>query len=226
MMDIESKFNVEEEKEEPKKEEEGEWEEVKKGGKRMKQVNDISNFKTSMLGSVFEGIIKVDVLEKGNSLSKCQIEPFFVLSLNVDGNTIEDMFQQYFMKRRIEDTSSSNQSYFEKIPPILVIHVKGFYYDKKTFHIVKINRPLIFGQTLTIKKEYFTPSLQNTNHSYELVGFIVHKGLKASEGHYICYCKDPVKKSWYYLDDTKVYQVGESSLTTLRPYVMFYRKQI
>ena len=29
-----------------------------------------------------------------------------------------------------------------------------------------------------------------------------------------------------YLDDTKVYQVGESSLTTLRPYVMFYRKQI
>ena len=118
MMDIESKYNVEEEKEEPKKEEEGEWEEVKKGGKRMKQVNDISNFKTSMLGSVFEGIIKVDVLEKGNSLSKCQIEPFFVLSLNVDGNTIEDMFQQYFMKRRIEDTSSSNQSYFEKIPPM------------------------------------------------------------------------------------------------------------
>ena len=87
MMDIESKYNVEEEKKKKKKEEEGEWEEVKKGGKRMKQVNDISNFKTSMLGSVFEGIIKVDVLEKGNSLSKCQIEPFFVLSLNVDGNT-------------------------------------------------------------------------------------------------------------------------------------------
>ena len=90
-MIIEEKYKIENtnNQEEDKKDGEGEWEEVKKGGKRMKQVNTISNFKTSVLGTVFEGIIKQDIQEKGNSLSKCQIEPFFVLSLNLDGSSVD-----------------------------------------------------------------------------------------------------------------------------------------
>ena len=69
-MIIEEKYKIENtnNQEEDKKDGEGEWEEVKKGGKRMKQINTISNFKTSMLGTVFEGIIKQDRQEKGNSL--------------------------------------------------------------------------------------------------------------------------------------------------------------
>ena len=56
---------------------EGEWEEVKKGGKTMKQINSIDNFETSILGEVFQGIIKQDIIQKGKSSSNCQIEPFF-----------------------------------------------------------------------------------------------------------------------------------------------------
>ena len=96
--------------EEDKKDGEGEWEEVKKGGKRMKQVNTISNFKTSVLGTVFEGIIKQDIQEKGNSLSKCQIEPFFVLSLNLDGSSVDGVFQEYFSKKKIEGSSNNGSN--------------------------------------------------------------------------------------------------------------------
>ena len=53
----------EEQKEEPQDdEEEDEWEEVKKGGKTMKQTNSIKNFKTSILGEVFQGILKQDIM--------------------------------------------------------------------------------------------------------------------------------------------------------------------
>ena len=233
MMIIEEKYKIENtnNQEEDKKDGEGEWEEVKKGGKRMKQVNTISNFKTSVLGTVFEGIIKQDIQEKGNSLSKCQIEPFFVLSLNLDGSSVDGVFQEYFSKKKIEGSSNNGsndkyiQSFFEKLPKILVVHIKGFYYDKKTFNIVKINKPIIFKQELLIKKEFFSPSLQLENYNYELIGFIVHKGSKATEGHYICYCKDIKTNTWYYLDDKKVIQIGANYLTNIRPYVLFYKKK-
>ena len=80
--------------------EEGEWEEVKKGGKRMKQVNSISNFETSELGKVFQGIIKQDISEKGKSVSNCQIEPFFILGLNVESKTLNGMLDIFFFKKK------------------------------------------------------------------------------------------------------------------------------
>jgi len=43
----------------------------------MKQINSIKNFKTSILGEVFQGILKQDIIQKGSSVSNCQIEPFF-----------------------------------------------------------------------------------------------------------------------------------------------------
>ena len=52
---------------------EGEWEEVKKDGKTMKQTNSLSSFHTSILGEVFQGILKQDITQKGKSSSNCQI---------------------------------------------------------------------------------------------------------------------------------------------------------
>ena len=203
---------------------EGEWEEVKKGGKRMKQINSIEHFEISELGKIFQGIIKQDISEKGKSISNCQIEPFFILGLNVESKTLNGMLDIFFSRKKIEDSEKYTQTFIEKLPNILIIRVKGFYYDKKIFQIIKIRDPLIFDEVLDIKKSYFSPFLQNENFKYELIGLIVHKGNQANEGHYICYCKDNETKNWYYLDDSKVISVGNETIHNLRPYVMFFRK--
>ena len=183
---------------------EGEWEEVKKGGKTMKQINSIENFETSILGEVFQGIIKQDIIQKGKSSSNCQIEPFFTLHLDNDEASIESMM--------------------EKCPSIFIVNAKGFYYDKKYQKIVKIKKELIFGEKLIFKKEYLSPHLRNKNINYELIGIVVHKGNLATEGHYICYCKDNKDKTWFYLDDNKVIKVPEDVIHKIRPYILFYKK--
>ena len=90
--------------------------------------------------------------------------------------------------------------------------------------IVKIKKELIFGEKLIIKKDYMSPYLRNKNIEYDLIGIVVHKGNLATEGHYICYCKDNKDKTWFYLDDNKVIKVCEDLLHKLRPYILFYKK--
>ena len=241
LLNIENKFqinnntsdtnehNINIEKEEPKEnkieDKEDEWEEVKKGGKTMKQTNSIKNFKTSILGEVFQGIIKQDIIQKGSSQSNCQIEPFFTLHLDNDEPSIENMFEKFFKKKQIEDSGDKYiQSFLEKCPNIFIVNAKGFFYDKKNKMIVKIKKELIFGEKLILKKEYVSPYLRNKNIEYELIGIVVHKGNLATEGHYICYCKDNKDKKWFYLDDNKVIKVSEDLLHKIRPYILFYKK--
>ena len=218
-----SKDNIDEKK--ISNDDEGEWEEVKKGGKTMKQTNSIKNFKTSILGEVFQGILKQDIIQKGNSTSNCQIEPFFSLHLDNEEPTIEKMFEKFFKKKTIEDSGDKYiQSFLEKCPNIFIVNAKGFFYDKKNQTIIKIKKELIFGAKLIINKDYVSPYLRNKNIEYELIGIVVHKGNLATEGHYICYCKDNKDKTWFYLDDNKVIKVSEDLLHKLRPYILFYKK--
>lgn len=145
--------------------EESEWEEVKKGGKRMKQVNTVESFQTSIIGKLFQGILKHEIESKGKSLSKCNIEPFFVLSLDFGENSIESCFTKFFSKRRIDTNDSANtifqRSYIEKLPNLFIVHLKAFYYDKNAKKIVKINKEIEYGENLKIPQEYFSPSMQS-----------------------------------------------------------------
>ena len=220
-----SKDNIKVDEKKISNDDEGEWEEVKKGGKTMKQTNSIKNFKTSILGEVFQGILKQDIIQKGNSTSNCQIEPFFSLHLDNEEPTIEKMFEKFFKKKTIEDSGDKYiQSFLEKCPNIFIVNAKGFFYDKKNQTIIKIKKELIFGAKLIINKDYVSPYLRNKNIEYELIGIVVHKGNLATEGHYICYCKDNKYKTWFYLDDNKVIKVSEDLLHKLRPYILFYKK--
>ena len=217
LVDLEKNNNIEE----------GEWEEVKKDGKTMKQTNSLKSFKTSILGEVFQGTIKQDIIKKGTSTSNCQIEPFFTLHLDNDEPTIENMFDKFFKKKYIEGSGDKNiQTFMEKCPNIFIVNAKGFYYDKNRQTIVKIKNDLIFQEELIIKKDYISPCLKEKNIIYELIGIVVHKGNLATEGHYICYCKNIKDKTWSYLDDYKVIKVSEDCIHKLRPYLFFYRKNI
>ena len=220
-----SKDNIKVDEKKISNDDEGEWEEVKKGGKTMKQTNSIKNFKTSILGEVFQGILKQDIIQKGNSTSNCQIEPFFSLHLDNEEPTIEKMFEKFFKKKTIEDSGDKYiQSFLEKCPNIFIVNAKGFFYDKKNQTIIKIKKELIFGEKLIVNKDYVSPYLRNKNIEYELIDIVVHKGNLATEGHYICYCKDNKDKTWFYLDDNKVIKVSEDLLHKLRPYILFYKK--
>jgi len=66
----------------------------------MVQVNKEEQFKTSIIGDIFQGILKHELESKGKSLSKCKIEPFFILSLDYGEDSIENCFEKYFTKKK------------------------------------------------------------------------------------------------------------------------------
>jgi ubiquitin C-terminal hydrolase len=153
--------------------EETEWEEVKKGGKRMKQVNTVNSFQISIIGNIFQGILKHELESKGNSLSKCNIEPFFVLSLDFGEDSLISCFEKFFERRRIEHEIAPifQKSYIEKLPKILIVHLKAFYFDKNTKRIVKINKEIKYDSKIKIDKKLVSPGMQNVykNCEYELI---------------------------------------------------------
>jgi len=159
--------------------EETEWEEVKKGGKRMKQVNSVDSFQISIIGNIFQGILKHELESKGNSLSKCNIEPFFVLSLDYGEDSLISCFEKFFSRRKIEHDVAPifQKSYIEKLPKLLIVHLKAFYFDKNTKKIVKINKEIKYDPVLKIDKNFVTPSMQNKykNCEYELISGIFYK---------------------------------------------------
>ena len=204
---------------------ENEWLEVKKNNKTMKQTNSISNFTTTILSDVFQGILKHDISSKGHSISNAQIEPFFTLNLDNNEKNLNKMLENFFSKKHIENSDKNTQTFLEKIPNILIIKIKGFYYDKKLLMPIKIKEPLIYNSYLKIDKKFFSPSLQKFDYEYELFSVIIHKGKLATEGHYICYCKDIKKNNWVYIDDNNVMNVNEENLYVFRPYILFFRKK-
>jgi ubiquitin C-terminal hydrolase len=128
----------------------------------MKQTNTADSFDTSIIGHIFQGILKHEIDSKGKSLSKCNIEPFFVLSLDFGENSIESCFKKFFQKRKIEGDSGgdiiSQKSYIDKLPQVLIVHLKAFYYDKELKKIMKINKQIDYGTTLTISEDFLSPS--------------------------------------------------------------------
>ena len=45
---------------------------------------------------------------------------------------------------------ASQQFLIESLPPILVLHLKRFYYDTKVFNVVKLRKQIDFGPELVI----------------------------------------------------------------------------
>lgn len=157
-------------------EEKEEWAEVKKNGKGMKLQNTEASFDISLIGKIFEGILKHDLETKGKGTSKCLVEPFFVLSLDLADYSLDNCFSAFFSRKKVENITNPENSFYqkayvEKLPKILIVHAKGFYYDKTAQRVVKVNKELEYDFTLKIKKEYFSPSVYSKykENEYDLV---------------------------------------------------------
>ncbi|KAJ7178307.1 hypothetical protein C8R46DRAFT_1076315 [Mycena filopes] len=73
------------------------------------------------------------------------------------------------------------------LPPVLVLHVKRFYYDTAVGGVVKVGKRVEFGAELDIGSDVMTPAAaggRKAHVRYKLFGVIYHHGASASGGHY------------------------------------------
>ena len=115
------------------------------------------------------------------------------------------------------NTNCSMQTFLAAGPEILILLLnrgKGKEFDVKIDFYEEIN---LFNYI-----EY-----NETGYKYKLIGVISHIGESGMGGHFIAYCRDPIKNEWNKFNDaivTKVVDFQNEVINFAMPYLLFYQK--
>ena len=148
---------------------------------------------------------------------------------------IEDCFK-YYIKENIMDGDNtmycqqckSNQIFkmttkIETFPEVLIIILNrgmGLQYDVKITFQEMINLQKFLANQNNEEKDKIT--------QYDLIGVISHLGESSDAGHFIAFCRDPIKREkWYKYNDSFVDEVKDFTKEVVdfgMPYLLFYQK--
>ncbi|CAD8057110.1 unnamed protein product [Paramecium sonneborni] len=153
---------------------------------------------------------------KNQSLAFDNFQDLSLAFPNISGNqiTLEDMLKYYLSEENInqytcgkcrQQRKCTRQLEIWRLPDILVIHLKRFYYKgpmKK-----KINIEIKFGAKLDLAQLIVNSTDKSTlNCQYNLYGIVKHYG-DLNFGHYFAECKHPFTQKWYQLNDSSVSEI-------------------
>ncbi|KAJ7441669.1 hypothetical protein B0H11DRAFT_1749599 [Mycena galericulata] len=130
---------------------------------------------------------------------------------------------------------ASQQVLIDALPPVLILHVKRFYYDKEVAGVVKVGKRVGFGPELEVGADVMSGSARKAVR-YKLFGAIYHHGVSAAGGHYTLDVLHPTRfgagrEGWVRIDDELVSDVrpddvfGAGGTDDARcAYLLFYRR--
>ena len=111
-------------------------------------------------------------------------------------------------KQLYDNKESERRTIITELPPILILQLKRFDYDRSICRRVKIKKKLQIPLVLDI-----SPLVSDGVNApkYNLNGLIVHRGTSADGGHYVGYTKYDEEK-WIYFNDEEVTLVGINNM--------------
>ncbi|RZF49095.1 hypothetical protein LSTR_LSTR008381 [Laodelphax striatellus] len=132
-------------------------------------------------------------------------------------------------------TNSTKRLLISKPPPILILHLKRFQVQMRSFR--KLSCHVTFPLVLDIAP-FCSKSCENllekgqTQLLYSLYGVVEHSGTLHG-GHYVAYVKvregeqkpnQPREGSWYFISDSRVSPVKEEAVLRTQAYLLFYER--
>ena len=214
---------------------ENEWEEVITKRNRSAVTRRADTSKT-LISKIFRGELCTSVFRPGQKLSISH-EPFFCLPLAVQPEpywSVEDALYALTNKENFAGSdnlqSASRQQAIEVLPPILILHLKRFVFDKMGGS-KKIDKRMDFRSDLVIAKELLSKTSKKytlAQRTYKLFAVVSHHGEKSTGGHYTADVFHIGMSSWLRIDDQKIYSVHHGEVTRQNsnrtPYLLFYRR--
>ncbi|CAO3693781.1 hypothetical protein G6F70_001706 [Rhizopus microsporus] len=216
--------NVLKERQEKKMEEEvvgkGEgWLEV--GAKNKTSNLRATGFEESPISKIFGGKVR-SVLRCPGAKDSINLEPFQSLPLDIQPenvHSVEDAIANMTLPEIMHDYTSpkgikveaTKQVYFERLPAVLILHMKRFVFDN-VGGVQKLSKRVTYGSKLVINPEWMVPVLRpNESVTYKLFGIVYHHGSSAGGGHYTCDIKRR-NGEWLHIDDTTITPVSEKDV--------------
>ena len=157
-----------------------------------------------------------------------RLEPFFDLSLDIPEESCSlSQLLKHFCKVELLNGSNkffcdSCRTYQEaekrlkinKLPRVLVVHLKRFKYNEALGGHVKLQNRVSFPPNFKLAHNASSPKADNKEVTYNLNSVIVHVGKDPSHGHYIGVVKNSSNR-WFVCDDNIVEAIKESDLEHL-----------
>ncbi|KAE8225735.1 hypothetical protein CF319_g1566 [Tilletia indica] len=174
----------------------------------------------SPITRIFGGKLR-SVLRVPGAKDSATLEPYQALQLVIDEphvHTIEDALLNLTTPECLSDLAGPRGTkvdgtktvFVETLPPVLVVHLKRFYYDE-VGGVGKIMKKVGYGTTLEIRDDVLSPTRRGggvkTKRRYKLFGVVYHHGRYATGGHYTVDVLRQDGGEWIHIDDTVYYHV-------------------
>ncbi|XP_019490742.1 PREDICTED: ubiquitin carboxyl-terminal hydrolase 10 [Hipposideros armiger] len=228
-----------EEQEEPGEGSEDEWEQV--GPRNKTSVTRQADFVQTPITGIFGGHIR-SVVYQQSSKESATLQPFFTLQLDIQSDkirTVQDALESLVARESVQgyttktkqEVEISRRVTLEKLPPVLVLHLKRFVYEK-TGGCQKLIKNIEYPVDLEISKELLSPGVKNKNfkchRTYRLFAVVYHHGSSATGGHYTTDVFQIGLNGWLRIDDQTVkvinqYQVVKPTADRTA-YLLYYRR--
>ncbi|XP_062968397.1 ubiquitin carboxyl-terminal hydrolase 10 [Cynocephalus volans] len=229
----------EEEQEEQGEGSEDEWEQV--GPRNKTSVTRQADFVQTPITGIFGGHIR-SVVYQQSSKESATLQPFFTLQLDIQSDkirTVQDALESLVARESVQgyttktkqEVEISRRVTLEKLPPVLVLHLKRFVYEK-TGGCQKLIKNIEYPVDLEISKELLSPGVKNKNfkchRTYRLFAVVYHHGNSATGGHYTTDVFQIGLNGWLRIDDQTVkvinqYQVVKPTAERTA-YLLYYRR--
>uniref|UniRef100_A0AC11BDX9 Ubiquitin specific peptidase 10 n=1 Tax=Ovis aries TaxID=9940 RepID=A0AC11BDX9_SHEEP len=160
----------EDEQEEPGEGSEDEWEQV--GPRNKTSVTRQADFVQTPITGIFGGHIR-SVVYQQSSKESATLQPFFTLQLDIQSDkirTVQDALESLVARESVQgyttktkqEVEISRRVTLEKLPPVLVLHLKRFVYEK-TGGCQKLIKNIEYPVDLEISKELLSPGVKSKN---------------------------------------------------------------
>lgn len=157
----------------------------------------------------------IESLEEQYEYNRKNKEPFFVISVPIkDKHNITEALDEFCCEEKFVEGDKifsdehntkiavSKKMRFNSLPPTLILNLKRFEYDMKTFTRFKLNDFFEFSDEINLEKWlYHENQNQGNSTQYRLKGVLIHSG-SAEAGHYYSYIR--IKDQWIEFNDTGV----------------------
>ncbi|XP_051057540.1 ubiquitin carboxyl-terminal hydrolase 10 isoform X2 [Phodopus roborovskii] len=218
---------------------EDEWEQV--GPRNKTSVTRQADFVQTPITGIFGGHIR-SVVYQQSSKESATLQPFFTLQLDIQSDkirTVQDALESLVARESVQgyttktkqEVEVSRRVTLEKLPPVLVLHLKRFVYEK-TGGCQKLVKNIDYPVDLEISRELLSPGVKNKNfkchRTYRLFAVVYHHGNSATGGHYTTDVFQIGLNGWLRIDDQTVkvinqYQVVKPTADRTA-YLLYYRR--
>lgn len=218
---------------------EDEWEQV--GPKNKTSITRQADFVQTPITGIFGGHIR-SVVYQQSSKESATLQLFFTLQLDIQSDkirTVQDALESLVARESVQgyttktkqEVEVSRRVTLEKLPPVLVLHLKRFVYEK-TGGCQKLVKNIDYPVDLEISRELLSPGIKNKNfkcqRTYRLFAVVYHHGNSATGGHYTTDVFQIGLNGWLRIDDQTVKVINQYQV--VKPpadrtaYLLYYRR--